>query len=177
MDAAGLPDALRERWWVPPRDLLDAISPGHAEVKVLAVELEEDGGADPWSGHPVWVAVEERDADGFVGTITRSGLGREGFREGDRLRAPLDRVFDFVLFDVGGTPRLNEERARFAAGKRVLIGLTTLSAAGELVEQRQLAGRLVAVDPARGLRLELDDGSDLWLPPDVRRLEEAPPGE
>jgi hypothetical protein len=177
MDAAWFPDALRERWWVPSADQLDAISPGRAEVKVLAVELEEDGGVDLWSGHPVWVGVEEREAEGFVGVITHSTLDRNGFRQGDRLSAPLSRIFDWVVFDEREAPRLNEERARFAIGKRVLVGLTTLSSSGELVEQRQFAGELVAADPDRGLALELGDGSHSWLPPDVRFLEEAAPGE
>jgi hypothetical protein len=177
MDASWFPDALRDRWWVPSPELLEAISPGRTEVKVLAAELEEDGRADPFSARAVWAKVEERDAERFAGAITQSQLDREGFRQGDRLSAPLNRVFDWVLFDERGVPQLNQERARFAIGKRVLVGLTTLSPAGELVERRQFPGKLVAVDPARGLALELDDGSHYWLPPDVRSLAEAPPGE
>ncbi len=100
------------------------------------------------------MAVAERDADRFYGFITTSRLDRPGFHAGDRLTAPLDRVFDFVVKDEAGAPMLNEERARFALGKLILVGLTTLTPAGEVVEQRQFAGSLVSVDPARGLELE-----------------------
>ncbi|MDQ4131110.1 MAG: hypothetical protein M3133_09000 [Actinomycetota bacterium] len=177
MDVPSLPDAFRERWWLPSRDMLDAVVASRAEVKVLAVELEENGGADPWSRHPVWVKVEERDPERFAGRITASTLDREGFREGDRLAAPLDRRFDFAVLTERGDAQLNEDRARFAMGKRVLVGLTILSADGELLEQREFAGRLVTVEPPRGLELELDDGTSYWLPPDVRPLEEAAPGD
>jgi hypothetical protein len=36
---------------------------------------------------------------------------------------------------------------------------------------------LIQVDPIRGLELELANGDREWLPPDVRPLEESPPGE
>jgi hypothetical protein len=95
----------------------------------------------------------------------------------NRLEAPLDRVFDLVVLDATGAARLNMERARFALGKRILVGLTRQELTGECVEQRQFVGRVVSVDPVRGLQLELGDGSHEWLPPDVRPLEEAPRGE
>lgn len=177
MPASSLPEPLRERWWTPSPSLLDQIQPGRAHVKVLGVEFEADGGADVFSARPVWIAVDERDSDRFAGTITASRVDREGLRAGDRLDAPLSRIFDLVILDAGGAPTLNEERARFALGKRVLVGLTVLSRTGDLIEQRQFAGSLVSVDSAHGLELELDDDSRRWLPPDVRSLEEAPPGE
>ena len=177
MPASSLPAPLRARWWVPSQSLLNAIQPGRAHVKVLAVEFEADGGADVFSGRPVWISVDERDSERVAGTIIASRLDRDGYRAGDRLEAPLSRIFDLVVFDARGAPTLNEERARFALGKRVLVGLTVLSSAGDLVEQRQFAGSLISVDSAHGLELELDDDSRRWLPPDVRSLEEAPPGE
>lgn len=177
MPAASLPDPLRARWWTPSPSLLNLIEPGRTHVKVLAVEFEADGGADLFSARPVWVAVTERDSERIAGTIVASRLDRDGYRAGDRLEAPLSRVFDLVVLDSRGAPTLNEERARFALGRRVLVGLTVLSSAGELIEQRQFAGSLASVDPERGLELQLDDGSSYWLPPDLRSLEEAPPGE
>jgi hypothetical protein len=82
-----------------------------------------------------------------------------------------------VHYDDAGQPILNEERARFALGKRLLVGLTVLSRDAGPIEQRQYVGTLTAVDPHRGLQLTLDDGTTSWLPPDARSLEEAPPGE
>jgi hypothetical protein len=52
-----------------------------------------------------------------------------------------------------------------------------LSASGELVEQRQFLGTIARIDPAAGIELAHGDGSTYWLPPDVRPLEEAAPGE
>ncbi|MDQ4048225.1 MAG: hypothetical protein M3131_02430 [Actinomycetota bacterium] len=177
MPASSLPAALREQWWIPSRSLLAAIEPGRAEVKVLAAEIDPDVGVDVYDTRPVWTRVTERDGDSFSGVITASNLGRAGFRAGDRLTATLDHVFDFVIEDDRGAPSLNEERARFALGKQVLVGLTTLSTAGELIERKQFAGRLATVDRLRGLELELEDGDRYWLPPDVRSLEPAPPGD
>lgn len=177
MDASSLPEVLRER-------LVGALSrsagcdpPGPRRGESPCLRARGGWGADPWSGRPVWVEVEERDAERFVGTITHSKLDREGFRTGDRLSAPLNRIFDWVLFDEGGAPRLNEERARFAIGKRVLVGLTTLSGAGELVEQRQFAGRVVTGRPRPGPGARAGRSEPLLAAPDVRPLEEAPPGE
>lgn len=174
LSVSALPEPLRERWWIPSPSLLDSIEPGLAQAKVLAAESDPGGAVSP---RPVWIAVTARDGDRVVGTITTSGLDHDGFRAGDRLEAPLDSIFDLALLDAGGAPRLNEERARFALGKRVLVGLTFQSPAGELIEQRQFAGWLVSVDPTQGLELELRGGSRYNLPPDVRSLEEAPPGE
>ena len=76
-----------------------------------------------------------------------------------------------------GRPLLNEPRARFAVGKRALVGITILSQDGDLVERNQFVGRIASVDPDRGIELLLDDRSSYWLPPDSRSLEEARPGE
>jgi hypothetical protein len=157
--------------------MLETIEAGRAEVKVLVLQLEADGGASLSGARSVWARVEERDDTEFAGCIIRSTLDRDGFRVGDRLRAPLDRVFDFAVCDDSGAARLNEQRARFALGKRILVGLTKLDAKGDLIEQRQYVGRLTHADASRGLELELADGSHEWLPPDVRPLEEAPRGE
>jgi len=177
VQASSLPDALRRRWWLPSAQQLDAIVAGRASVKLLVVELDDSGGADLWSARSVWVSVEERNDERFAGTVTHSAMDRDGLREGERVSAPLDRIFDWVLFDERGEPLLNEDRARFALGKRVLAGVTTVSPAGEVVERRQFVGTLVAAVAARGLELKLDDGSHYWLPPDTRALEEAAPGE
>jgi hypothetical protein len=119
-----LPELLRKQRWTPTRAMLERIKPGSAEVKVLALELEADGGANVSDACSVWVRVEERDHTHFVGSITRSTLDRDGYRVGDRLRPPLDRIFDFVVLDDSGAACLNAERAHFAVGKQILVGVT-----------------------------------------------------
>jgi hypothetical protein len=175
--APPLGEAFPDRWWVPGEALLDTIVPGGALVKVLAMVAGEDGGADLWSAAPIWFAVEQRDGETLGGTITSSRLGREGYLEGDRIMASVDRVVDLVALGEEGEPLLNEERVRFAIGKRVLIGVTVRAPGGELVEQRQLVGMLAGVHPENGIEFILDDGTAYCLPPDSRSLEEARPGE
>jgi hypothetical protein len=172
-----LPPPLREQRWTPTPEMLRNLEAGKTEVKVLALELEEDGGGDLDSAHSVWATLDERDGTQFAGSITSSALDRDGFRVGDRLEAPLDRVFDFQVREEHGAGRLNEDRARFALGKRILVGITRVDPDGELIEQRQYVGELIHVDPNQGLELQLANGDHEWLPPDVRPLEEAPLGE
>ena len=109
------------------RELLAAVEPGRAEVKVLAVELDDEGEADIWNARAVWLDVEERDARLVSGTIVATELEREDFAEGDRLAVEVDRIFDLVLFDSEGDAAFNVARAEFAVGKRVLVGITELS--------------------------------------------------
>jgi hypothetical protein len=146
-------------------------------VKVLAVETDADGGADPWCAAPIWLAVEDRTDDAVSGTITESRLDRAGYLASDPICVPLDRIFDLVSLGSDGRPILNEERAEFAIGKRVLVGITVLTPGGELIEQRQFVGQVASVDPAKGIELNLANRTSYWLPPDARLLEEAAPGE
>lgn len=177
LDAASVAEALPGRWWVPPPASLEELVPGMASVKVLAIEAGPDGVGDLWSSSPIWLDVEERSGEGLTGIISSSRLEVEGYRAGDRLMAPFDRIFDLVVVGADGEPLLNEDRARFAIGKRVLVGLTVLSTEGEPIEQRQLSGTVAGVVADRGIELHLDDGEVYWLPPDARSLEEARPGE
>lgn len=174
---SSLADAFPDRWWIPPAAALAELAPGHSSVKVLAVEPDEEGAADPWSATAIWIAVEERDAELISGTIEDSEIERAGYRVGDRITVPLDRVLDLVEFGPDGEPVLNEGRARFAMGKRVLVGLTSLDQSGEVVERHQLAARVGRIEANRGIELRLDDGTRYWLPPDARSLREAPPGD
>jgi hypothetical protein len=170
-------EACPGRWWTPKVEDLAAIEPGSTHVKLLAVEPDADGGADLWDAHSVWVAVEDRDADELIGTIVQTSLDRDGYRVGDQLTGPVDRVFDIVSFGPDGRPLLNEQRTQFAVGKRALVGITVVSHDEQLVERQQFVGTIAAADAHHGIRLSLDDGSDYWLPPDTRSLEEARPGE
>jgi hypothetical protein len=62
----------------------------------------------------------------------------------------------------------------------VLIGVTSLDAGGNLIEQTQMFGRVTVVDPRRGISILLEGtraGETYWLPPDLRCLDRARPGE
>ena len=177
LKAASVAAACPGRWWTPNAELLAAIEPRRTHVRLLAIEPDSEGGADLWDASAVWLAVESRDAGTLTGKVTRSGVDRDGYREGDPLSVPVDRVFDVVSFGPGGRPLLNEQRAQFAVGKRALVGITVVSHDGEPVEQHQFVGTIADTDPDDGIRLLLDDGTDYWLPPDSRSLEEARPGE
>ena len=66
---------------------------------------------------------------------------------------------------------------RWLMGKRVLVAITEYAATGELLERRQFVGRIIAVDPERGIRLQRPDASHYDLPPDHRALKRARKGE
>jgi hypothetical protein len=177
LKAVALAEAFPGRWWVPAPDLLDAIEPGRTRAKVLAVEPDTDCGANPWAAKAIWMAIESRDDAHLMGPIQSTQLDRDGYRAGDALCVPQDRVIDLVFIGSEGRPVLNEARARFMFGKRALVGLDLMSETGDLIEQSQFTGIIARVDPADGIQLVLDDQSVYWLPPDARSFEEAAPGE
>jgi hypothetical protein len=178
LHAAAIAERFPGRWWVPPSELLAAVEPERAYVKVMALERAADGTADVWAARPVWLEVEERDERGVSGTIVDSELPGEGYAEGERLAVPWARIFDLVLLDEDGDALFNEQRARFAIGKRVLVGITELSPDEEEVLARHaFAGAVRSVERERGIEVVLDDGSSWWLPPDTSSLREAAPGE
>ena len=61
-------------------------------------------------------------------------------------------------------------------GKYVLIGITRISAEGDLLEEGQCHGRIALVDPDLGIKVVLSDGEVLILPPDPDSFREARPG-
>jgi hypothetical protein len=156
--------------------MLARIGPG-VEVKVRAVELDAGGGADLFMSRPIWLSVDTYDGDAIDGEVVGSSLNRDGYRKGDHLRTSADRVCDVAFFDERGRPVLNEDRAQFAIGKRVLVGITKMTPDGLAQEHGQLFGTLSAIDAANGLTLALSNGTTYTLPPDIRSLEEARPGE
>jgi hypothetical protein len=62
-------------------------------------------------------------------------------------------------------------------GKRVLVGITFVSADDEVLDQQQFAGTVASADPEDGVELRLDDGSSRRLPPDLDAFEAAAPGD
>lgn len=75
-----------------------------------------------------------------------------------------------------GPPELDEELVARVVGKRLLIGLTYVKYGGELIEQRQFHGIVEQITKQSGIVMRLSDGSEYRLPPDLRGLQEAPPG-
>jgi hypothetical protein len=178
LHAAAIAESLPGRWWVPPSEALAAVEPERAYVKVMALERPADGAADVWTAQPLWLEVEERGESGVSGTIVDSELSLAGSAEGDRIDVPWTRIFDLVLLGEDGEALFNEQRARFAIGKRVLVGITELSPDEEdVVARHAFAGTVRSVERERGIELLLDDRSSFWLPPDASSLREAPPGE
>ena len=77
-------------------------------------------------------------------------------------------------------PPFDERRAAALVGKYVLIGLTYYDADGGLVEQLQMHGTIVAAVAGRGIDVALKGtrlGQTYTLPPDLRALQPARPGE
>lgn len=79
-----------------------------------------------------------------------------------------------------GRPVFDQERAAALVGKRVLIGLTYHDHDDKFLEQRQVYGIVVSVDARKGFVIEPQgetSGETFRLPPDMRSLQEAEPGE
>jgi hypothetical protein len=142
---------------------------------VRAVTVEEDGGADPTKAKSIWVAVDRVDDDSFSGTVVYGGIDEVGYRNGDTITAPKDRIWDLSQIGDHGRPELNADRALSMVGKTVLIGITEKSPEFG-VRQSQVVGMIQTIDD-NGIRLQLQDGTDYVLPPDVRSFEDAWPGE
>jgi len=82
-----------------------------------------------------------------------------------------DREFIENLIKTKGEEYLN---------KLVMVGLTyykTLNDTEEIVEQKQIHGRIIRVSYSEGVVIELDDSTKFNLPPDLSLLQPAPPGE
>lgn len=74
-------------------------------------------------------------------------------------------------------PAWDDERARGLVGRHILIGITSLTADDEIIEQRQMHGDIEQIDEKRGIGVRLADGEMYWLPPDLAAITSAPPGE
>lgn len=77
-------------------------------------------------------------------------------------------------------PVWSDRIAKNLLGKVLLIGMTRVTADNELIDQKQMYGRVMEADPKRGILIRLLGsrfGEDYWLPPDLRPLKRAPAGE
>jgi hypothetical protein len=146
--------------WIPTRQALDEIRPGGTEVKIRAILVDEDGGAELWDGRVVWLRITKKRDDDLSGVIINSALDHPGYQEGEVLTFTTDRIFDLVHISDTGRPLLNTDRAMTMTGKTVLIGMTMTSATGELMDKSQFVGKVVEVNPSAFIRLELTDGEE-----------------
>jgi len=72
----------------------------------------------------------------------------------------------------------DEELASAFIGKHVLVGLTYVDDAGQVLELEEFHGRIARITPKEGVVLSLEDGEDEYtLPPDLGSYRAAPPGE
>ena len=76
----------------------------------------------------------------------------------------------------GNPPELDEELVASVIGQRLLIGLTYVKYTGEFIEQKQLHGVVEQISREAGIVLRLPDGSTYRLPPDLRGIQQGPPG-
>ena len=77
-----------------------------------------------------------------------------------------------------GRPEWDRNRAEKLIGATVLVGLTHDEA--ETQRQEQFYGTVISASPEEGITLRLEGsrlGEVYTLPPDLRALFEAPPGE
>lgn len=75
-----------------------------------------------------------------------------------------------------GPPVIEEGLIERVTGKYLLVGLTILSPDGDVVQQREMHGRVRAVSVAEGLVVVSPNGQEWRLPPEAGGLEPAPPG-
>ena len=61
-------------------------------------------------------------------------------------------------------------------GKTIIIGLTFLNSSGHVEQEIQLFGAISKISDD-GILVNLDDGEDYTLPPDLSAVKIAPPGE
>jgi hypothetical protein len=78
--------------------------------------------------------------------------------------------------DTDVPPPLDPGLVASVLGKTVLLGLSIVRPNGDVIEYRQLHGIIERVHPSDGVLVRRPDGSECFLPPDLRGLEEAPPG-
>ncbi len=69
-----------------------------------------------------------------------------------------------------------EDKAQEMPGKRVLVGLTYVNHQGHPTRYKQIHGIVVRVNRNEGVVVELSDGTEHRLPPDLRAFHNATPG-
>ena len=73
-------------------------------------------------------------------------------------------------------PEFDEDQAQLVIGKQVLVGVTYCSREDEVLKLEQFHGTIVRASRKEGVIVQLSDGTERWLPPDLSKLEPACPG-
>jgi hypothetical protein len=82
--------------------------------------------------------------------------------------------------DPKGPPPWDSEFAAQLIGKTLLVGIAYLDAGGELIEEVQFYGVIVNAGPEYGITINCQGehiGQTYNMPPDLRWIEPAEPGE
>ena len=75
-------------------------------------------------------------------------------------------------------PEFDKKYANEITGKRILVGVTTLNKKGEKLETIQFHGKILRVNARDGIViLRADTNQEYALPPDLRSIFKAAPGE
>jgi len=77
-------------------------------------------------------------------------------------------------------PPFDSRRAAALIGKYVIVGVTDYDFERRVLAQRQVHGVVVVADAERGVAISLKGqhlGETVWLPPDLRSVKRARPGE
>src|SRR5579859_5731086 len=170
--------AMPDRFWALPPEEFALLIPG-VWARLRVAELDASGSGNLWASRPIWVEVTDSSPGTVAGVVMgSSGLDHPGYRRGDRLTFPPDRVFDVCAFDPRGMPVPHAGKVAFMSGKTVVIGITVVSSDDAVVEQRQLLGRIRSVcSDAVVVTLGREEKETYRLPADLRGFNEAPPGE
>jgi hypothetical protein len=74
--------------------------------------------------------------------------------------------------------KFDEELAASFIGMHLLIGITYVDAAEQPIEQEQLHGHILRINPNEGVVIALSgSGQEFCLPPDLSSFQAASPGE
>jgi hypothetical protein len=70
------------------------------------------------------------------------------------------------------------DRVENVVGKTILIGLSYENPHGDIVDRKQLYGKIIEVSPKKGIGVLLNKSDEVYyLPPRLSLLDAAPPGE
>lgn len=74
-------------------------------------------------------------------------------------------------------PYFEDEEAKGIIGKRLLVGVTRRNHQDEVVGSEQFHGEIVRATREEGIIIRVSGSAEeRWVPPDLSRLEPAPPG-
>jgi hypothetical protein len=76
-----------------------------------------------------------------------------------------------------GSPEFTDEDAAALVGRHMLVGLTYLDVSDNVIERRQLHGRVLRASKLEGIVIQLDSGEEFALPADLDAIRPADPGQ